>query len=98
VPTGEKDGVVGLASLGPALTTAGGLVFQSGTADLRLRAHDARTGEVVARFDLPAGSHGGPITYKLRPDGKQYLVVTAGGHLRLGTKGGDYVIAWALPD
>lgn len=98
VPTGEKDGVVGLASLGPPLLTASGLLFHSGTADQKLRVHDARTGAVLAQFDLPAGLHGGPITYRLSPGGKQYLVVAPGGHARLGTKLGDWVIAYTLPD
>ena len=38
------------------------------------------------------------MTYRLREDGKQYVVICAGGHGRLGTKLGDYVIAYALPD
>jgi quinoprotein glucose dehydrogenase len=29
--------------------------------------------------------------------GKQYLVIAAGGHGKLGTKLGDYVLAFALP-
>jgi quinoprotein glucose dehydrogenase len=98
VPTGGQDGVEGLPSLCPPLLTAGGLLFHAGTADRMLRAHDARTGEVLARFELPAGLHGGPITYKLRPQGKQYLVVAPGGHSRLPTKLGDHVIAYVLPE
>ena len=70
-PAGESaDGVRGLRGFGPPLATAGGLVFHAGTRDLHLRAHDAATGEVLARFELPAGLHAGPITYKLRPAGK----------------------------
>jgi quinoprotein glucose dehydrogenase len=38
------------------------------------------------------------MTYKLRPDGKQYLVVAPGGHTRIQSKLGDYVIAYTLPD
>lgn len=99
VPVGEDaNGVRGLVNLGPALVTAGGLVFHAGSRDLHLRAHDARSGEVLARFEVPAGLHGGPMTYKLRPDGKQYLVVAPGGHTRLQSKLGDYVIAYTLPD
>ncbi len=63
-----------------------------------LRAHDALTGEVLATFDLPAGLHAGPVTYKLKPNGKQYLVIAPGGHVNLRTKLGDYVIAYTLPD
>lgn len=98
VPAGQLGDVEGLPNFGPPLVTAGGLVFHAGSRDLRLRAHDAATGEVLATFPLPAGLHAGPITYKLRPDGKQYLVVAPGGHVGLDTKLGDYVIAYTLPD
>ena len=98
VPTGERDGVRGLSNYGPPLATAGGLVFHAGTTELVLRAHDAATGEVLARFDLPAGLHAGPVTYKLRPDGKQFLVIAPGGHIGKGSTLGDSVIAYALPD
>jgi quinoprotein glucose dehydrogenase len=97
VPAGHLDGIDGLVNFGPPLVTAGGLVFHAGTRELALRAHDVETGEVVARFELPAGLHAGPISYKLRPDGKQFLVVAPGGHIGLGSKQGDYVIAYTLP-
>jgi quinoprotein glucose dehydrogenase len=99
-PVGEdrKLGVRGLNNFGPPLATAGGLVFHAGSRDLRLRAHDARTGAVIAQFDLPAGLHAGPITYKLAPDRKQFLVVAPGGHIMLGSRLGDYIIAYTLPD
>jgi quinoprotein glucose dehydrogenase len=98
VPAGEKDGVSGLHNYGPPLATAGGLVFHAGTNELALRAHDADTGAVLARFPLPAGLHAGPITYKLRADGKQFLVIAPGGHVGKGSALGDAVIAYALPD
>ncbi len=60
--------------------------------------HPIPTGEVLATFELPAGLHAGPISYKLDPDGKQYLVVAAGGHSLLGSRVGDYIIAYMLPD
>jgi glucose dehydrogenase len=63
-----------------------------------MRAHDVETGRVLARFDLPAGLHGGPISYKLRPDGPQYLVIAPGGHAGLGSEPGDHVIAYTLPE
>ena len=66
-----------------------------GGAELKLRVHDATTGEVLSAFDLPAGLHSGPITYKLKPDGKQFLVVAPGGYGGL-SKLGDYVIAYTL--
>ena len=45
---------------------------------------------------MPAGGQATPMTYRGN-DGRQYLLVAAGGHGSLGTKAGDYVIAYALP-
>ena len=99
VPVGEdKNGVRGLPNFCPPLVTAGGLIFHGGARDQRLYIYDTQTGEMLTQFDLPAGLHAGPITYKLRPEGKQYLVVAPGGHTILGSKLGDYVIAYTLPD
>jgi quinoprotein glucose dehydrogenase len=30
-------------------------------------------------------------------DGRQYVLIAAGGHGGLGTKTGDYLVAYALP-
>jgi quinoprotein glucose dehydrogenase len=38
------------------------------------------------------------MTYRIRPDGRQYVVIAAGGHGNLGTTLGDYLVAFALPD
>jgi quinoprotein glucose dehydrogenase len=97
VSTSTGPGDYGNSSYQPPLSTAGGLVFHGGTAWPVLRIHDATTGEQVGRLELPAGAHGGAITYKLRPGARQYVVVAAGGHDGLGSPKGDYVIAWALP-
>jgi quinoprotein glucose dehydrogenase len=97
VPTGVgEDGEQGQSGYGPPLATASGLVFHAGTREPRLRVHDAETGEVLRTFELPAGLHGGPITYQLRPDGPQYLVVAPGGHVGIGSPLGDHVIAYVL--
>lgn len=37
-----------------------------------------------------------PMTYEV--NGKQYVLIYAGGHGSFGTKLGDYVVAYALPD
>lgn len=98
MPVGKtREGVPGSMNFGPPLVTAGGIVFHSGGADPRLRAHDARTGAILATYDLPAGLHAGPMTYKLRSDGKQYLVVAPGGYVDLSPLG-DYVMAFVLAD
>jgi quinoprotein glucose dehydrogenase len=97
VATSTGDGDLGNSSFGPPLATAGGLVFHGGTWYPVLRIHDAATGERIGRLELPAGVHGGAITYKLRTEGRQYVVVAAGGHDQTGSAKGDYLIAWALP-
>jgi len=88
----------GEGGFGPALVTASGLVFHGGTKRPVLRVHHADTGALLATFALPAGLHAGPITYKLCPGGRQFLVVAAGGHIGLGSPLGDHVIAYALPE
>jgi quinoprotein glucose dehydrogenase len=97
VSTTTGPGDYGNSSYQPPLASAGGLVFHGGTLFPVLRIHDAATGRRIGALELPAGVHGGAMTYKLRPDGRQYLVVAAGGHDTLGSPKGDYVIAWALP-
>jgi quinoprotein glucose dehydrogenase len=37
------------------------------------------------------------MTYKAGKSGKQFVVICAGGHGKMGTKIGDYVVAFALP-
>ena len=91
----DAAGNRGLVNFGPPLVTAGGLVFHGGTIERLLRAYDAASGAELAAFELPAGLHAGPISYEV--EGRQFLVVAPGGHARLGSKLGDYVIAYALP-
>jgi len=61
-----------------------------------VRGYDVRTGRQLWEQRLPAGGQATPMTY-LGADGRQYLLVVAGGHGSTGTKPGDYVIAYALP-
>jgi quinoprotein glucose dehydrogenase len=96
--TSVADDDPGSGGYGPALSTASGLVFHGGTIRPVLRVHDARDGRRIATFSLPAGLSAGPITYRVRADGKQFLVVAPGGHIGVGSPLGDYVIAYTLPD
>ena len=99
VPLGEypeltKKGIpiTGTESYGGPLATAGGLVFIAGTRDERIRAFDKKTGKVVWEYQLPAGGFATPITYEV--DGKQYVVIAAGG--ARGQKPGGNYIAFTL--
>lgn len=86
----------GSPNLGGSIVTAGGLVFIAATMDQYLRAFDIETGKELWKGALPAGGQATPMTYR-GSDGKQYVVIAAGGHGRLGTTQGDYVVAFALP-
>lgn len=86
----------GSLNFGGAIVTAGNLVFVAASRDNYLRAFDSRTGKELWKYLLPAGGQATPMTYEV--NGKQYLVIAAGGHGRLATKLGDYVIAFSLPE
>lgn len=88
---------LGVPALGGPVTTASGVSFLAGTLDQYLRAYDIATGEELFKGRLPAGGQATPMTYT-GADGRQYVVITAGGHGTFGTKMGDYVIAYALPE
>ncbi|WP_181706125.1 glucose/quinate/shikimate family membrane-bound PQQ-dependent dehydrogenase [Chthonobacter rhizosphaerae] len=87
---------MGVPNLGGPIVTAGGVAFLSGTIDYYVRGYDVRTGEELWKSRLPAGGQATPMTYTAS-DGRQVLLVVAGGHGSLGTKAGDSVIAYALP-
>ncbi|MCP3984756.1 MAG: pyrroloquinoline quinone-dependent dehydrogenase [bacterium] len=87
----------GLPSLGGPIVTAGGVVLIGASMDGRFRAFDVETGEELFRDKLPAGGNATPMTYRLDETGRQYVVISAGGHGKLGTRRGDYVVAYALP-
>jgi quinoprotein glucose dehydrogenase len=87
---------MGVPNLGGAMMTASGVAFLSGTIDYFVRAYDVSNGNQLWEARLPAGGQATPMTYT-GSDGRQYLLVVAGGHGSLGTKAGDYVIAYALP-
>ena len=85
---------LGSPSLGGPLATAGGLTFIAATQDAHLRAFDSETGKVLWQTELPAAAQATPMTYVWK--GKQYVVISAGGHGKLGTKLGDAVVAFGL--
>jgi len=97
VPIASFDGVDGLPNFGHPLATGGGLVFHGGTIEPALRVHDIDTGALIARFELPAGPHAGPITDRSSEDEPQVRVVATGGHMGVGAKMRDHVLAYALP-
>jgi quinoprotein glucose dehydrogenase len=98
VPLGTvaPDAPPGLGSpnLGGPIVTAGGLVFIAATLDQKIRAYDVDTGQELWSAPLPAGGKATPMTY-LGADGRQYVVIAAGGDGgRFGKS--DRVVAFGL--
>lgn len=87
---------LGVPMLGGPISTAGNVMFLGATQDDYIRAFDVTNGDELWKDRLPAGAQATPMTYAI--NGKQYVVIMAGGHGSFGTKMGDYLIAYALPD
>lgn len=103
VPLGEYPHLVekgmrntGTLNYGGAVATAGGVIFIAATADEKIRAFDKNQGKVLWESQLPAGGYATPTIYQV--DGKQYVVIIAGGGGKNGTKSGDSIVAFALPE
>lgn len=86
----------GVPGLGGLISTAGNVMFIGATQDNYLRAFNASNGDLLWEGRLPAGGQATPMTYEA--NGKQYVVIMAGGHGSFGTKMGDSLVAYALPD
>jgi quinoprotein glucose dehydrogenase len=86
---------IGMPNAGGPIVTAGGLAFIGAATDNYLRAFNVETGQELWKGRLPAGGQATPMTYEI--DGRQFVVIAAGGHGGLGTTRGDYVVAFALP-
>ena len=88
----------GSIALGGPIVTAGGLVFTAGTLEAAIYAFDVQTGRQLWTGQLPTSARSTPMTYR-GPDGRQYIVIAAGGHgVQIGPPLGDYLVAFALPD
>ena len=87
---------LGAPNLGGSIATAGGVVFIGATTDKFLRGFDAKTGAEIWRQRLPFTANATPMTYRIRKDGRQFLVVASGGHG--WSEPGDALLAFALPE
>jgi quinoprotein glucose dehydrogenase len=84
----------GTENYGGPLVTAGGLIFIGATADETFRAFDKDTGRVLWKSKLPFGGNATPSTYMV--NGRQYVVISAGGG-KSGRPAGGSLVAFALP-
>jgi quinoprotein glucose dehydrogenase len=88
----------GTPNQGGPIQTAGGLAFIAATMDRAFRAFDVETGEELWSTRLPTSGHATPMTYRVGPKGRQFVVIAAGGHFPLGSPPDDALIAYALPE
>ncbi len=86
---------VGVPGIGGPIITKGGVAFLGAAVDDYLRAYDVTNGAELWQARLPAGGQSTPMTYTVGD--RQYVLIVAGGHGSVGTKPGDYVIAYTLP-
>jgi len=86
----------GTLNIGGPIVTASGLIFVGASIDRRFRAFDARSGTQLWEAALEASAHDVPMTY-LAPNGRQYVVVAAGGGSYLASPPGTKLVAFALP-
>jgi glucose dehydrogenase len=77
------------------VVTRGGVAFIGAAIDNYIRAFDLRTGAELWRARLPAGGQATPMSY-VAANGRQYVVIAAGGHASMKTIQGDYVMAYSL--
>ncbi|WP_082101993.1 membrane-bound PQQ-dependent dehydrogenase, glucose/quinate/shikimate family [Devosia psychrophila] len=87
---------IGTPNNGGPVITAGGLIFIAATTDNLIQAIDIETGKTVWSDTLPGGGQANPIIYEA--DGREFLVIAAGGHHFMETPISDAVIAYALPE
>jgi quinoprotein glucose dehydrogenase len=95
-PALEKQGfaATGTFNIGGPLLTGGGLIFIAAAMDERLHAFDKVTGKLVWEYQLDAGGYASPATYEV--DGRQFIIIAAGGAGKAGTKAGNAYVSFAL--
>ena len=103
VPLGEYPALVakgirdtGTMNFGGPVTSAGGVLFIAATADEKIRAFETHSGRVLWEYKLPAGGYATPSVYMV--NGREYVVISAGGGGKNATKSGDSIVAFALPE
>jgi len=86
----------GAPNQGGPIVTKGGLIFIGASLDSRFRAYDIQSGKELWSYAVPAPATATPMTFQ-HSDGRQYVVVSAGGHGGFQTKLSDVIVAFALP-
>jgi quinoprotein glucose dehydrogenase len=103
IPLGEYPELIaqgmkntGTENYGGPLVTAGGLLFIGATNfDKKFRAYDKATGELLWEATLPFAGHATPASYRV--NGRQFVVIAAGGGKDPRSASGGVYVAFALP-
>jgi quinoprotein glucose dehydrogenase len=86
----------GTENYGGPIVTAGGLLFIGATNyDKKFRAYDSSNGTLLWETTLPFAGNATPATYSV--NGRQFVVIAAGGGKDLKSRSGGVYIAFALP-
>ena len=94
VPDAQPDW--GSVNLGGPLVASDGIVFIGATLDPAIRAFDVETGKELWRGALPTSARATPMMFT-GPDGKQYVVIAAGGHAPQFGRFDNAIVAFTLP-
>lgn len=97
-PALEAQGLhnTGTENYGGPIVTAGGLLFIGATNfDKKFRAFEKSTGKLLWETTLPFAGNATPATYEV--NGRQYIVIAAGGGKALNSASGGVYVAFALP-
>ncbi|MCA9241451.1 MAG: membrane-bound PQQ-dependent dehydrogenase, glucose/quinate/shikimate family [Planctomycetales bacterium] len=89
---------MGVPNMGGSLLTRAGLIFIGATQERKIRAFQSATGKLLWTYELPRSGHATPMTYLSRKNGRQYVVIAAGGNVAMGSPSGNYIVAFALPN
>jgi quinoprotein glucose dehydrogenase len=89
---------VGAPISGGVMQTAGGIAFVGASIDEHFWAYDTDSGELLWNTHLPYSAHATPMTYRLRQDARQFVVIATGGADGLDLRTGNTLVAFALPD
>jgi quinoprotein glucose dehydrogenase len=91
---GQKN--TGTENYGGPIVTAGGLVFIGATNfDKKFRAFDKLIGDLLWEATLPFSGNATPATYEV--DGRQFVVIAAGGGKDPKSPSGGVYVAFSLP-
>ncbi len=86
----------GSENYGGPIVTDGGLLFIAATSfDKKFRAFDKDTGKLLWETTLPAAGNATPSTYSV--NGRQFVVIVAGGGKSKGVPSSASIVAYALP-